>query len=88
MTETVTITHHANKPEYQWEIVVPEGPTVLLKQENLHPALDILGLDGTSNIPGEIGALQNGGSRSVTADLGKDQLQKLSQLGVKTVQQS
>ena len=26
MTNTVTITHHQTKPEYQWEIVVPEGP--------------------------------------------------------------
>lgn len=85
MTETVTITHHATKPEYQWEFVIPEGPTVLLKSENLRPALDVLKLDGNQAVQEEIAALPNGGSRSVNADLDKAQLEQLTALSVKTV---
>lgn len=88
MTETVTLTHHATKPEYQWEIVVPEGPTVLLKNESLRSALGLLGLDGNTQVQQEIEALPNGGSRSVNPDLNEGQLQQLMALGVKTVQQS
>jgi hypothetical protein len=88
MTETVTITHHASKPEYQWEIVVPEGPTVLLRDENLARALQVLGLNGDTAVQQEIEALPNGGSRSVNAEVDGPQSRELTELGVKTVMQS
>lgn len=69
MEKTITFTHHAAKPEYHWEIVVPEGPTVLLTNENLRRALDILGLRASDGIEAELTALPNGGSRSFEADV-------------------
>ena len=88
MTETVTITHHQAKPEYKWEIVVPEGPTVLLSEQSLGAALGLLGVHGTSDVEEEIVGLPNGGSRSVNAELDEAALRDLVSLGVKTVQAS
>jgi hypothetical protein len=88
MTETVTITHHADKPEYKWEIVVPDGPTVLLREASLSAALGVLGISGDGEVLTEIEALPNGGSRSMNAELGEPELKHLVSLGVKTVKQS
>ncbi len=85
MTSTVTITHHQTKPEYQWEIVVPEGPTVMLIEDRLSSAMDVLGLVSDTDLRNEIEALPNGESRSVNADLQKPEMEKLTALGVKTI---
>ena len=85
MTSTVTITHHQTKPEYQWEIVVPEGPTIMLPQDRLGSAMDVLGLASNSDLRSQIEALPNGESRSVDADLNRPEMEKLTALGVKTV---
>ena len=85
MTQTVTITHHKAKPEYKWEVVVPEGPTVLLAGDKLHAALAALGLKDGSEAEGQIEALPNGGSQSINAEFGEGALKELIQLGVKTV---
>ena len=85
MTETVTITHHVAKPEYKWEIVIPEGPTILLPEDKLSAAMELLGLDGDAEVHTQVNALPNGGSRSVNVELRKAALEELVSLGVKTV---
>ncbi len=85
MTATITITHHQAKPEYKWEVVVPEGPTILLPEENLPAAMHVLGLDDQSGVQKQIEELPNGGSRSINADLGQAAIAALVSLGVKTV---
>ena len=86
MIKSVTITHHVTKPEYQWEFVVPEGPTVLLRQESLVGAFALLGLQGEGDhTREEIEQLPNGGSQSVNADLSEEQTRNLVGLGVKSV---
>ncbi len=85
MTRTVTITHHATKPEYQWEFVVPEGSTVLLREDALRPALAVLKLQKEDAVHQQVEALPNGGSQSVNADLQDADVQQLVGLAVKTV---
>lgn len=85
MTRTVTITHHAAKPEYQWEFVVPEGPTVLLREEALRPALAALKLREQDSVHQQVEALPNGASQSVNVDLDEADVERLTGLGVKTV---
>ncbi len=85
MTRTVTITHHATKPEYQWEFVVPEAPTVLLREDSLRPALALLKLQQEDAVHQQVEALPNGGSQSVNAEVGDDEVRELVGLGVKAV---
>lgn len=85
MTETITITHHQTKPEYDWEIVIPEGPTVLLPDQALGQALHLLGVNGNQPIQAEIQSLPNGGSRSLDATIDKAKIAELVALGVKSV---
>jgi hypothetical protein len=85
MTKTVTITHHATKPEYQWEFVVPEGPTVLLREDALVRALSALKLQREDEIHKQVEALPNGGSQSVNADLEDRDVEQLVTLAVKSV---
>ena len=87
MTSTVTITHHQTKPEYQWEIVVPEAATIMVTEDRFAAALDALGMASDEEIRGQLEALPNGGSRSVNVELGKAQLTELEKLGVKKVMQ-
>ncbi len=82
MEKTITITHHVAKPEYHWEIVVPEGPTVLLTDGNLQRALGILGLPTDDGIRAELTALPNGGSRSFEADVEHGAERHLTELSV------
>ncbi|MGI4829492.1 MAG: hypothetical protein ACRYFU_15045 [Janthinobacterium lividum] len=81
MTETVTITHHVQKPEYHWEIVIPEGPTVLLAAEKIDSALDLLGVMGEDPRREQILALGNGESQGVDAELTKGNRLELASLG-------
>ena len=83
MEMTVTFTHHVAKPEYKWEVVIPEGPTVLLPETNLNQAMDLLQVGSSAGMQKEIEALPNGGSRSVNASLDAGGLEKLKALGVK-----
>lgn len=85
MTNTVTITHHQTKPEYQWELVIPDGPTIMLPKDRLAAAMEVLGLAPNNDVRSQIEALPNGESRSVDADLEKPQMDKLLALSVKTV---
>ena len=85
MTNTVTITHHQTKPEYQWEIVVPEGPTIMLPKDRLASAMDVLGLTMDNDLRTQIEALPNGESRSVNAELTRLEMDKLAALSVKIV---
>lgn len=85
MTKTISITHHQRKPEYTWEFVVPEGPTVLLAGDKLSSALSTLGLGGKPELEQQIQALPNGGSQSVNADVNDGEIEHLVQMGVKTV---
>jgi hypothetical protein len=85
MIETVTITHHTTKPEYDWEVVIPEGPTVLLPENRFAQALELLGVKPDDGIAAEFRALQNGGSRSVNAEISEGMTRELVALGVKSV---
>lgn len=85
MIQTVTITHHAAKPEYQWEFVIPEGPTVLLREDALRSALATLKLREEDTLHQQVEALPNGASQSVNADVNDEDVRRLTELGVKTV---
>ncbi len=84
MTDTVTITHHQTKPEYQWEVVIPEEMTAMLSADRIGAALDLLGLPGDSEARQGIEALPNGESRSVDAEIDRAKLDELKGLSVKT----
>ncbi|MBE7159327.1 MAG: hypothetical protein INR62_13010 [Rhodospirillales bacterium] len=84
MTDTVTITHHQTKPEYQWEVVVPEEMTAMLSADRIETALDLLGLQRNSEVRQQIESLPNGESRSVDAEIDKAKLEELKGLSVKT----
>ncbi len=85
MTNTITITHHRSKPEYQWELVIPDGPIIMLPKERLAAALEVLGLTSQNEVRSQIEALPNGQSRSVDADLEQPAMDRLLALSVKTV---
>ena len=79
---TITVTHHAQKPEYQWEIVIPEGPTVLLPESAIDQALHILGPAAeSSEVRQQILALPDAASRSVDAELRPAAISALAALG-------
>ena len=84
MTETITITHHETKPEYHWEIVIPEEMTAMLLADRIGAALDLLGVQGDGETRQQIEALPDGESRSVDAEIDKDKLEELKKISVKT----
>ena len=85
MTSTITITHHQTKPEYQWEIVVPEGPTIMLGKDHFSDALNLLGLPMDHDLRQQIESLPNGGSRSIEATVDNAEMSRLTAMSVKTV---
>jgi hypothetical protein len=85
MNKTITVTHHAAKREYQWEFVIPEGPTVLLREENVEKAMETLGLEGNGPTLAELRALPNGGSQSIDANVSEGEVRRLEGLAVKAV---
>lgn len=82
MIKTVTITHHTAIRKYNWEIVIPEAPIVLVPDANFHRALELLEMETDQAICAEILALPNGGSRSVNADMTPERTKGLEALGV------
>lgn len=83
MTSTVTITHHQTKPEYQWEIVLPEEATMMVTEERFAAALDAMGMKA-DELRDQLEALPNGESRSVDVDLEASTVASLKAISVKT----
>ena len=83
MTETVTITHHLQKPEYHWEISIEDQPAVMLQADGLEEALRLLGVSSNRETVEQIQQLPNGESRAVQAELASKQLAELRALSVK-----
>ena len=83
MEETVTITHHLLKPEYQWEISIEDQPAVMLRAEGIEEALQVLGASSDREIVEQILQLPNGESRAVEAELNPERLSRLRALSVK-----
>lgn len=83
MKETLTITHHVQKPEYHWEISIENEPVVLLKADAIQKALQAIGIASTDERVGQILELPNGQSRAVEVDLTPELRQKLHSMSVK-----
>lgn len=83
MKETVTITHHLLKPEYQWEISIEDQSAVMLRAEGIEEALQVLGVDSNGETVQQILQLPDGESRAVDVDLQPELLAQLRVLSVK-----